>query len=75
MTARHLGYNKKKVSIVLFMVTALSISGIVVYTGMFGAESAETALVTDQFELRRTKVAMYPLPNYCDNLRKGNCRM
>ncbi|MCO1603047.1 hypothetical protein [Desulfosporosinus nitroreducens] len=52
MTAKHLGYNKK-ISLVFIIVTALLISGIVVYTGMFGAEttSKETALVKNQNEL------------------------
>lgn len=38
MTARHLGYNKKIISIVSILVTALLISGIVIYTGIFRAE-------------------------------------
>ena len=55
MTARHLGYNKKIISIVLIMVTSLLISGIVVNTGMFGAKATaqETTLVTDQNELSK----------------------
>jgi hypothetical protein len=35
MTARHLGYNKKKISIVSILVTALLIGGIVIYIGTF----------------------------------------
>ena len=55
MTARHLGYNKKKISIVLILVTALLISGVVLYTGIFGAEatSPETALVRNPNELSK----------------------
>lgn len=62
MTARHLGYNKKRISIVLILVTALLISGIVVYTGMFGAEatSPETALVMDQNELSKEVTSVEP---------------
>jgi hypothetical protein len=62
MTARHLGYNKKRISIVLILVTALLISGIVLYTGMFGAEatSPETALVTDQNELNKEVTSVEP---------------
>jgi len=52
MTARHLGYNKKRISIVLILVTALLISGIVLYTGMFRSEatSPETALEVTSVE-------------------------
>ena len=62
MTARHLGYNKKRISIVLILVTALLISGIVVYTRMVGAEakSSETVLVTDQKELSKEVTSVNP---------------
>lgn len=42
MTARHLSYNKRTMSIVLILVTALLISGIVIYTGMFRASPGTT---------------------------------
>ncbi len=50
MTAGHRGYDKKKLSMVLILVTTLLISGIVVYTRMVGAEptSADTAFLTNQ---------------------------
>lgn len=62
MTARHLCYNKKRISIVLTLVTALLISSIVLYTGMFGAEatSQETALNTDQNELSKEVISVEP---------------
>lgn len=55
MTARHLNYNKKRISIVLVLITALSISGIVVYTRMFGikATTVQTPMVTNQNELSK----------------------
>lgn len=55
MKARHLGYNKIIISVVLIIVTALLIYGIVVYTGMLGTESKvqETAQVTDQNNLNK----------------------
>lgn len=59
MTARHLGYNKKRISIVLILVTAFLISGTIVYTGMFGAKatSPEAAL---QHELSKKVIMVEP---------------
>ncbi len=50
MTTGNYGSNKKRISILLILVTALLLSGIVIYTGKFRVEptSPETALVTDQ---------------------------
>ncbi|KUO70716.1 MAG: hypothetical protein APF81_26060 [Desulfosporosinus sp. BRH_c37] len=44
MTARHLGYNIKRISIVLILVTALLISGIAIYTEMFRAGMGQNVL-------------------------------
>lgn len=61
MISRLRVYNKKKISIVLILVTALLISGIIVYTGVFGAEaSPETSLVMDQNTLSKAATSVGP---------------
>lgn len=62
MTARHLDYSKKTISIVVIMVTALFICGIAVYIGMFGAEatSPNDALVKDQNSVSKELTLVEP---------------
>lgn len=73
MTARHQGYNKKRISIVSILVTALLISGIVIHTGMFRSEvmdqnklskevtSAEPSVGTNEAPAQETSEVIEPI--------------